>query len=195
MNPVDREGTFRAEITEYGIREAESGSVGVTIRCKLTEWWDGQQWLDWSSYDVEALGDVWIVKKDGSLNEPAAQSLIRHAGWDGNIDAIANSVWQPTKCAVAIQREEYKGQVRFKIAFVNDWARTPGQLSSISADKARELATRYGGQLRAMAGSVQRNHAPTTGAPARPPAAKPVHSPAAPPPPPSVDSDHNNIPF
>lgn len=177
MLPCDREGQFRGEITEYGLKEMDSGAIAVAILVRLTEMWDGDMWADWKEYEMECGGDVWIVGKEGKLNEKAAKSLINFAGWDGNIEAIQNEQWRPTPCQVAVKKEEYKGTTYFKVAFVNDYERTPGALSMISADKAKELQARFGSQFRAMAGNVKRNGAPapTTAkppAPKRPPAKK-----------------------
>lgn len=190
--PVDREGVFRAEIKEFGIKESDSGAVGISIKAELTEFWNGAEWEPWTEYGMEAIGDVWIVKKDKSINQSGTESLIRYAGWDGDILSIVNATWQPTPIAVVIKADEYKGNVRYRVEFVNDYSRVPGGLSMVSPEKANELKTRYGSQLRAIAGNVQRNAAPIQ--PSKPPA------PVAPPTPPApamastCDADEQ-IPF
>lgn len=171
MQQVDREGTFRAQITSYGLKEMDSGSVSVAIRAKLTEWFSDGEWHPWVDFDMEAEGDCWIIKKDGSVNEGQAKSLMQHAGWDGNVVSVVNETWQPTPCQVSVVRDDYQGKVRFKISFVNDYNRTPGALSNVTADKANDLQTRFGSQLRAIAGNIKRTAAPANGRPAAPPPA------------------------
>lgn len=171
--PCDREGTFRGVINGYGLKEMDSGAVGVALRVLLTQMWNGEEWIGWSEYDMEAEGDVWIIKKVGAVNEAAAQSLIKFAGWDGNLLSITEETWEPKPVAVVVKRDEYEGKTRFKIAFVNDHERTPGGLSNVDAAKAKELNTRFGAQLRALVGNNARNGStpPPTSKPSPPPIA------------------------
>ncbi len=169
--PVDREGQFRGEITEYGLREADSGAVGVSFNVKLTAMWNREidEWEDWFAYEMEAPGCVWIVGKDGKINQRGADSLIKFAGWNGDIESITAQTWAPTPIAVVVKAEEYKGVTTNKVAFVNDWNRTPGAIGNVGQEKARELQTRFGSQFRALAGNVQRSSPPPASRPAPPP--------------------------
>jgi hypothetical protein len=188
MQPCDREGTFKAQIESYGLKEMETGSVAVAIRANLLECWSGEGWDAWSEYQMDATGDLWIVKKDGTLNSSQVEALIKCAGWDGNLESITNETWKPTPCQVVVQRDDYKGQTRFRIAFINDIDRTPGAFGNVDAGKAKELQARHGAALRALAGNAKRNGAPApTGKPATPP-------PAAPRPAPKVDPGFEPIP-
>lgn len=182
---VDRDGTFRAEITGFGLKEMESGAVSVAIAARLTGWFGAEtgnepQWYDFSMMNMEADGDFWIVgsrEKGSKVNEHAARSLIQFAGWDGMFDSIQNQTWEPTPCQVVIKSEEYRGTKRRKIAFLNDYNRTPGaNLSNVTPEKVKELSTRFGSQFRAIAGSIKRNGTMPSGAPSAPP------MPMAPPP-------------
>lgn len=196
--PIDREGQFKGLIVEYGLTEAESGALGVNIRVSLTHMWkQGDDfWEPWEQYLMEAEGTIWLVKKDNKgPNAPGIESLVKWAGWDGDLASIQNNTWQPTPCQVAIKRDEYKGNVRFKIAFVNDHDRTPGAMSNVAPDRIGQLATQYGGQFRAIAANVKRNNATTMpGQSAEPP------RPPAPPAAPLTPADHrgqssDGIPF
>lgn len=197
--PVDREGAFRCQLADYGLKQMDSGAVAISLRVALTEHYDGEHWQPWAQYDMEAEGDIWIVKKNGEINQQAAESLMRHAGWDGTLESITGATWTPTPFQVTVKRDDYQGNVRHKIAYVNEFDRTPGGLSNVSPDKARELAARFGSQFRAIAGNVKRNNAAGagTGAPAAP------SRPAPPPPPPARqhagatagDNVNGDIPF
>jgi hypothetical protein len=174
MQACDRAGNFRIEIFEYGLKEMDSGSIAVSIRAKLTEWWDGTQWMDWLPYDMECSGDVWIVKKDGTTNDKAAESLMRYAGWDASLPAITEGTWTPSPCQAVVSQEEYKGVKSFKISFLNDRNRTPGALSNIDTDKAKQLENRFGATLRGLHGNVRRNSTPPEASrPSPPPSPKP----------------------
>ncbi len=174
-NPVDREGVFRGEIVEYGLKQMDSGAVAVGVVVNLTDLWDAdnQTWHPWFDYAMSAPGDIWIVKTDakgGGINQRAAESLIRFAGWDGNLESITGQTWKPTPVQVTIKAEEYQGATNRRVAFVNDWARVPGSVGNVDETKAKELQTRFGGQLRAIAGNARRSvPAPQTSRPATPP--------------------------
>ena len=170
-NPVDRAGTFRGNIVEYGLKEVESGSVAVTLRVYLTAFWDdvNKTWMEWHEYDQEAHGDIWIVKKDKTLNQNAVNSLIRNAGWDGDIESVQNNKWQPTPVQVVVVEDTYNGETRLKISFINDHDRTPGGLgANMTPEKAKQLQMQFGSSLRALAGNAKRDSKPN-GAPKTPP--------------------------
>lgn len=172
---LQQAGTFRGTITEYGLFEPESGAVGVNIKASINEAWDSeaQSWVDWSEYDLETEGTAWIVKKGGGINQKSTESLIQYAGWDGSIESITNGTWKPTPCAFVVNEDNYRDEVRYRIAFINDHDRAPGGGGNVSPDRAKELSMQYGAQLRALAGNVARNAAPPAGKPKPPKAAKP----------------------
>ena len=174
MVPCDRSGVFRAEILDYGLKKMDSGAVSVAIHVLLTEMWDGENWQPWRDYDMEAYGDVWIIKKDGALNDRQAKALMQYAGWDASLVAITDATWKPTPCQVEITHERYKDQDQFKVSWVNDFNRVPGAgaLSNVDSDKVKELEARFGSPLRALQGNVKRNgSAPASKKPAPPPKA------------------------
>lgn len=169
---IDREGNFQANITEYGVKEQESGAIAVAIKADITAMWNGEDWEDWSSYGMVASGDIYIVKKDGTLNQNAVQSLKQHAGWDCSIGGLVDGTWQPTPCQIVVKADTYKDNVRYRIAFVNDLNRAPGQMSNIDADKAKALQARFGSELRALGGNANRNAEKPAGKPSSPPIEK-----------------------
>lgn len=179
MPEVDRAGHFQAEIIDYGLKDAESGAVAVGLKVKLLAEWnqDAEQWDDWTQYDVDAIGDVYVVKKDGKLNEGQVKSLVQFAGWDGSLESIAERSWQPTKCQVQIEADEYKGKTRFRVGFINEFGRKPGpSINTVDNVKAKELQARHGAALRALTGNLRRTAAPSPSSrpSAPPPAAKPA---------------------
>lgn len=174
-SPIDREGAFRCEIIDYGLRKGKepSKSVGVSIKCRLLEMYDydSESWIPWDEYDQEADGAVWIVKKDGVVSDGAVESLVANAGWDGTIESVIDRTWHPTSCQVAVKENNYDGKITYQASFVNAWDSTPGA-GSVSSEDAKVLALQYGASLRAVAGSVKQNAAKPSGKPSAP--AKPA---------------------
>jgi len=176
---LDREGTFRAQITDYCLMAPfKSGAIPLSITVQLTEMWDadaGQdgEWVPWAEYEMQADGLQWLVKKDGSLNESTVQNLIDHAGWDGDFDSFTGRTWQPTPCQVVINEEtnpERAQYNQFPIAFVNAYDATPGGKREMSPEAVAALKTQHGAALRALAGNAKRNAATPKGKPPKPPA-------------------------
>lgn len=179
---VDREGDFRAEIVEFGLRELDSKAVCVPIRAKITEFWNGEAWDDWRQYDMHAGGDIWIGKKDGSANDKQIEALMRHAGWDGSLAALVDGSWHPTPCQITVKQDSYEGKTTYKIAWLNAFDRTPGggSMSNVDEAKVKGLEARFGQTLRALSGNVRRNAAAPSGRkPPAPPKASSVPAGAA----------------
>jgi hypothetical protein len=171
MQPVDREGVFRGVIAEYGTKEFTGGTIAIKFRAELTELYDGEQWHPWTDYQQEVYGDSFVVKKDGSINEAAVNSLVNHAGWDGTFASVNDATWKPTPCQFKVVSEEYKGKTYYKVDFINGFDDVPGGggLPKIDGQKAKGLDARFGSQLRAIAANKMRNQsAPPAGA--KPPA-------------------------
>lgn len=176
--PLEWAGTARGKIIDFGLSEFDSGAVAVSLKLAVQEYFDTEsgQWVDCEAEGFETAGDIWVVKKDGTVNDKQVQALCECCGWDGDLTSIVQGTWRPTPCAVVVNREEYKGGVRYRISFVNAFDRVPGQVGNISPEKVQALQDRYGDKFRALAGNVQRN---TAVPPGKPPAPR---KPAAPPP-------------
>ena len=158
MDPIQQAGNYRGRIVGYGLFEAESGAVAINIRGSIDEVWHESQWADYSEYDLYADGAVWIIKKDGSIHQKAVENLIRATGWDGSLPSIQNQDWDPRPCAFVINPDEYNGETRFKIAFINEYDSTPGGMGQVDDKKLSELESRFGSSLRALAGNAKRNN-------------------------------------
>ena len=163
MIACDRQGHFRARIESYGLREEASGAVGITLQVKLLEILDMNgdepQWLSWAEYNMECTGTIYIIKRYGKVNQVQAESLMRYAGWDGNFDSIVNEKWDHTdfSCSVEPDVDKNGKQRGFRVGFINDWNYMPGARSNVDATKAREIQSKHGSALRAIAANVKRN--------------------------------------
>lgn len=184
--PMDREGTARIQIIDYTMREFASGSVCISLRANVTGFWDNDQWQDWREYGVTVEGDVFIINKQGQLLDRAVQSLINHAGWDGDFRSANDGSWKPTPCQCTIKANEFNGITSYKINFINSYDQDPARGGGLTPEKARELANKFGPAMRALAGNVQRNAPPPDAAkpiaPSRPAALSSPPAPAVEPP-------------
>lgn len=172
---VDRPGVFRGQITDYGLSKYESGAIAVRVLARLDQYWgaavDGAEpeWIDWPAGEMEADGNVFIIKKDKSINQNQVQSLMKATGWDGSIVSINSKAWQPEPCQFVINEEEYQGNVQRRISFVNEYDRVPGGMSVLDDSEAKALEAQFGGQIRALKGNAARNTEKAKGKPPTPP--------------------------
>lgn len=184
---VDRAGFFQCDIVDYGMCEASdaaSQSVGVQIKCHLFAMYDFAQeaWIDWP-YDQEAYGVLWVINRNGSLNDIACKSLVQCAGWDGDLDSIAEKRWEPTRCQVQVKESTYNNKTELRVAFVNQLDHVPGKMGTLNTDKVKLLKSQHGSALRALTSTLKTNAAPSPkGKPAPPKAPPKVSAPAGAPP-------------
>jgi hypothetical protein len=170
MHPIDREGSFRGTITDYGLYEASAPSkaLGVNITAHLKEIWnpESQEWENWEQYELEASGTLYIIKKDGDVNTKQVETLVSLAKWDGDLESVINRTWDPPQLQFSIAGEDHKGKRRYRISWLNDFNRTPGGGSNVSADDIGRLKNSIGGKLRAVASAIKKvpNAGPANGA-------------------------------
>src|SRR3972149_415329 len=158
MQELNQAGVFRGTITEYGLLVQDSGAIALSVRAKIDDAWnhESQGWQDWRGYEVQAAGRLWIVKKDGTINESQAQSLIKHCGWNGDMTVLSEG-WEPTPCSFVVNEEKYEGKTSYRISFINDYNRSPGQVGNVDIEEAKKLQSRFGAQFRALSGNISRN--------------------------------------
>lgn len=183
-HPIDRAGTFKARIREYALKEYQSGAVGLYMVFDIEAQWDGEAWVDWTAYQVDADGTVWIIKRDGTLNNKSVEALVA-LGWDANLESFAHGACELSPCQIVVRPEEYEGNTTYRVAFINPYDASPGVQGGIAPDKAKELQSRYGSALRAIAGNAKANGTKPTGKPAGPPKPKL----------PDFQVDENEVPF
>ncbi len=169
---VDREGIFKAEAgADVAVEQAESGAIAAAFRFDLYEMWDAaeKKWIDWP-YSQHVYARVWVIKKDGTINKYGVDILKNVLCWDGEMTSLGTG-WSTPPCQVTVVNEEYKGQSRLKVSWINSVDSDPDRgLRPADPALLKKIATMYGGKLRAAYG------------------AKSVEAPAAPTPPPAKEA-------
>ena len=143
MAELNREGFFRGRIEEFGVREEDSKAIGIALRVRVTEEWNAEyeQWFDIAKDFEDALGVIYIKRKDGALSDRNVHALVKFAGWSGRISDIHEGLWMPKEIQIVVKKNEYKGKTTYRIAFVNDYNRQPGgsALSNVTLERAAEI--------------------------------------------------------
>lgn len=166
--PIDREGIFRGNVKSYRHVKGKSGAMGIELTCDVLDYLDGGTWTDWAPHGFEAEGTVWYLKKNGSLNDRAVETLRDVLEWDGKIESVMDGSWKPPAIQFTVKWEaDDKGRSRLKISYFNPWD-YKGQMGD--ADIAAWKQD-IGPKLRAMFGSKAHNPPPPPPKPAAPPIA------------------------
>ena len=170
MPELEQAGTFRGRITQYGLSQKTSGAHSVYIEVAIDEVFEDGEWGDWRAYELTVTGDLWVVKKDGTLNDRQITALCDYAGWDGSFAAVAEGRWKPTPVQVRVQENVYKDETRYRINWINAYDAVPGG-GNVSADEAKKLEAKFGSQVRAICGNAVRAATkpdPAEGGPTKP---------------------------
>lgn len=166
---VQQEGLFRGFILTWGLKEFDSGSICAKMKVQLTEAMIDGEWVDWSDAGLSVWGDIWVVGKDGNLNERNCNDLIRSVGWDGDFDTVVkgdlnglNQFQLRVKCETGRD-----GVDRYEIAYLREYNYIPC-CSKIEDDTVRKIQRKFKGKLAALASSKDAKAAPRRGARAKP---------------------------
>ncbi len=193
VEALNQAGDFRGRITGYGLYKPDSGAVAVDLTVAIDEAWDNESktWSDWRQYELVVAGYIWIIKKTtGETIQRNIQSLLNCAGWDGDMTSVESGRWQAQPIQISVEPDEYKGNTRYRIAWVNEYNHVPGG-GNVTAEEAKALQQQYGSKIRALASNSQRattapqgtvpaKPAPAQPAPAQPASAQPAPVQAAP---------------
>jgi len=156
-------GDFRGEICSYKLQEYQSSAVAIGVLANVHDVWNPEtrEWEDWRQHGFQAPGYIFVIKKDGALNESQVSALVLHAGWDGNMESITAKTWKPTPCQFSVEENTYKESTSYRVAWINGYDSEPGA-GGVDPTRARELQNKFGSQLRAVAGNAVRNALPST---------------------------------
>lgn len=170
---IDRIGDFRGQIVWAIVKPPyDSGAEAIEIVARIDEAWnyETEEWEDWRQYDMEVEGLLFVYGKGGKPNQTQITALHSHAGWDGTYTSISAETWKPSPCQFSVEEDEYKGKVRYRIAWLNAYdGPVGGSTKPLPLDKAKALDAQHGGSVRAIIGNAKRNATAPTGKPQSPP--------------------------
>jgi hypothetical protein len=137
--------------------------VAIAIRFGIVHRWhpNEKQWSQDYPPGFYTEARVWVVKKDGSLNDASVANLQACKLWDGDWDKLAGP---PPSVFVHldVDQETYEGKVRWRANWVNPDADEPraGGFSPVDQSLLASLKQRFQGGTRAIAGGARGGQAP-----------------------------------
>jgi len=176
---ANREGRFRARVTDVGVNETGPNKLcTVVLRFALVEEYDKGEWNNIESEELDAVAYCYVEKRDGSLNDFQVAALKEAFGWPGMDPFWFEETKEFPPVQVTLESEEYNGKDRIKVRFINSYDSEPGGITHADGDTRRALMARLGHKLRAHSGGKPAPAPKPTGAPKPPP--KPAAAPQAP---------------
>lgn len=146
-------GRYLATPINWTVEETGENKL-PTFVCsfELFQYFGREGWEEIS--DLQIIGYFFLMKKDGAINERQIKSLRDALSWDGrSIAGLADGQWTGVEVQLALGCEEYKGQNKIKVQFINPRDYEPGHLSK-NPETVKAIGSRIDMQLRALAGSA-----------------------------------------
>lgn len=152
----NREGRFKAIIVEYGVSETGQNHLATwTAKFRLLEELANGEWLACDAEGFEITGYFYLEKKDGTLNTTTIDALKAALGWDGRDPFwLQDADLTQTIVQLKLAYEEYNGQIRIKVKFIDAENATPNDVPKADDAGRRSINTRLGAKFRANAGGA-----------------------------------------
>lgn len=166
MMKLDRSGIFKARPVAMGVQTAkESRSVAVWIEFLITDQLDGTEWQSWAVYEEHSItGYFWVVKRDGTINNPTVENLALVLDWDGNLESIGGDP-PDIPVQITVQEDTYKDRTSLKVAWLNAADSQPKAVTA-SPEQVKQINSQFGSLLRAAAGAARKTKTKPAGKPA-----------------------------
>ena len=173
MSNVLTPGRYKTTVTSCALRRRGTNNLlCVSLYFRGDEGKDGDDYIpidgEWG-----IIGDFYIEKKDGSLNEDQIKKLAHVFDWDGDLNSLG-SACTGARCKLTVKNDTYNGKTRPKADWIDHIdAGDEGFALEWDATTARAAQASIGGKIRAILGpkkpAPQTATPPVTAASAGPP--------------------------
>lgn len=186
MQPIDRTGTFRGNLTEWAVSTTKNQFPQFVAKFLATEFYDedgsvGNEpgaWIDWEKYQMETTGFLVLFGSNGKSCW-AYEQLQRALGWDGaTFSALDAGDWSNTVVQFHVKEDTFEGVTRLKVDGVDAHNADPVRsLKKLDPKDLKDLDAQFKAQLGATP-TPKKVSAPT--APPKPSAPPKTAAPADP---------------
>ena len=154
MPMITEAGTYRAKLLDKQLCEAKTGTSQIALSFEVVEGpHAGEHITDFASLTDKAL--KYTIEK------------LRATGWRG-VDLTQLESAGSAECYIVVQSEEYQGQQRLRVRFVNALDRAgPAMPGSMDAAKQKALAAKLRGAIAGLDVSQVKASAKPQPAPSR----------------------------
>lgn len=190
MAAIDRPGTFKARVVDYGMSNSKTGTPQFEIEFAITSFYNNGDWEDWTDYGIQTRGWFYPFTKQGKLNDTTVDQLMDSLGWDGlSISSLEKGDFAGMTVQINIKEDNYNGNTKLKVSWMNPEDYKPG-IPKLENAKVGQLSSQFDQMLRARNGKKGASPAaPSTKKPPSQKKPKPVAAGV------STEEADKNIPF
>jgi hypothetical protein len=168
-------GTYHALPASIALGESKTGLAQYAVLFNITDVHVGNGTYEPTPESWQITGYFYLEQKDGNINTRSIENLKTVFGWDGKDpgwlqDHEEELSQKPVQ--IVCDNEEYNGELRIKVKWLNPHGSTGSGAGPAKADDAtrKRITAKLGSKLRAAAGPSPK---PAAAAPAAPaPAAR-----------------------
>lgn len=152
MSNVLPAGRYKCTVTSHTLRhKGPNNLLCWSAFFRGDEAKDGDDYVEMPA-DWGIIGDFYITKKDGSINEDQIKKLASVFDWDGDLNNLGSAA-QGARCKLTVKNDTYNGKTRPKA----DWldridAGDEGFALEWDNNVARQAQAALGAKLRALVG-------------------------------------------
>lgn len=154
MSQIDRSGTFRGRLTEWGVSESSGGYPQFVGRLFATEYYDddANAYIPWAEYeqDIIAYLVLYSMDKAGNWKELSNSKQLKLAlGWDGtDFGTLADGDYSDITLMFRVEEHEYQGNTKLQVQWVDAADANPVRsLTKFDASKLKALTAKFAGVL------------------------------------------------
>jgi len=177
---IDRPGRFKAQPLDWTVDETGTNKLlTFIVKFECVSWLYENEWHD-AAYG-EITGYFYLLKRDGTVNTHAVDSVKQAFGWDGRgVQSLHEGDWRNANVQLTVEEEEYNGRKQLKIKWLNPADYDGGGFSRVAWDTIKGKVSVLDAKLRALNGAPSSAPKPPPGKPT-PPKPAPARVPGEPP--------------
>jgi hypothetical protein len=147
-------GKYIARPTQWTISESTNHCPQFVCGFAIIYGWNGSQWEDVTAQDLSITAYMTLFDRNGNPQEFNIDGLKDSLGWDGlSLVSLNETDWSGAEVQLVIQEEEYNGQRKMKVKFINprDYV-GGGGVEKSDPQTVKTLDQMFSGKLRVLNG-------------------------------------------
>jgi len=154
MNLIDRPGTYRGRLTDYGVSETRNGYPQFVATLFALEYFNEEsgEYMPWEPYEQEITAYLVLYTKDKNdtwkelMN---AEQLKKALGWNGtDFESLANGDYKDTIVMFRVESHTYQDKTSLQVQWMDVADANPLRtLPKYDASKLKAMNTKFAGVL------------------------------------------------
>ena len=156
MGAIDRTGTFRGSILDYGLATTKNGYPQLVMALRGEEYYDEDEklWVSWEGVEESDITAYLVLFGGDQVACLSLKQLQKALGWDGlSFASLAKIDHTKIKIQFRVETNLYEGNTTLKVNWVNVYDAEPGRIiSKLSDDDVKKLDAQYVAAFKKLSG-------------------------------------------